>query len=114
MACQRDQRRRLLMEGLESRQLLNAASGTPTTTAPLDPDLFAPQDPRNVGTVVAFQYNEAEVTGQRSANDAFLTAEVLPLGTLPGQEDTIDVNGSMGLSLDARNNIITDIDVYAV
>ena len=101
------------MEDLESRRLLSANGGgvTPPT---VDPALFAPQNPRNVGTVVAFQYNEDESGTNRGLNDTFNRAEVLPLGTLPGQEDTIDVNGSMGLAFNGQNQIVTDVDTYAV
>lgn len=91
-----DQRnRRLTLESLESRQLLTAAlgSGGPSFTTGLGTlDNVAP---RNIGTVTAFQFNEAELATGRGINDSRATAEFLPLGTLPGQQNTIDVRGNL-------------------
>lgn len=108
----RQQRRQLLMEGLESRQLLAVMGGT--TPAPsVDPALFDFSVPRNIGTVPAFQINEAETASQSGLNDSVLSAQFIPLGTQPGNEDTIDVNGSMSLTIGSQGNISTDIDYYA-
>ncbi|TWT71928.1 Ig-like domain-containing protein [Crateriforma conspicua] len=102
--------RRLLMEGLEQRQLLAAeVVDIPT----VDPALFAPQTPMNVGTVPAFTVNEPEHLGGAS-NDSFASATLLPLGTLPGQEPVIDVQGSLPVSATVQGNTTTDIDFYAV
>ena len=105
------------MEGLEDRQLLNAASGVPDV--PNEP-LNTFDGPRNVGTVTAFSYNEQESSGEIGENDTIFTAELLPLGTGSGQEDTIDVRGAMPIdpfgNLPGNNppvNFISDLDVYA-
>ena len=114
-ASRSGRKRRLLMENLEGRRLLAAGTGTGTSAGTtVDASLFAAQDPRNVGTVTAFQFIENEAAGARGANDNEVTAEVLPLGTLASQEDTIDVIGTMGLTLNSQNQILTDLDYYAV
>ncbi|MCD0458945.1 Ig-like domain-containing protein [Roseiconus lacunae] len=106
------QKRRLLMENLEGRRLL--ASDTAFTPVPVDPALFAAQTPRNVGTVTAVQIGENEAAGARGVNDTINTATHLPLGTLPSQQDTIDVTGSIGIQLNAQNQILSDLDYYAM
>ncbi|MCC9601398.1 Ig-like domain-containing protein [Stieleria sp. JC731] len=106
------QKRRLLMENLEGRRLL--ASDTAFTPVPVDPALFAAQLPRNVGTVTAMQIGENETAGVRGGNDTIATAQVLPLGTLASQEDTIDVSGSLNISFNSQNQIISDVDYFAV
>lgn len=108
-----DRRRRLTMEGLEDRQMLNAAPGTPTLPT-IDPNIFTPRVPRNIGTVPAFQFTESEGLTERLGNDSLETAEFLPLGTGVGQEDTIDVNGSLPLTIDAIGRFESDIDIYEV
>ncbi|MCA9137092.1 MAG: cadherin-like domain-containing protein [Planctomycetales bacterium] len=109
----RQQRRRLLMEGLESRRLLASMGSAGSTNSPIDTDLFAPTIPRNIGTVPAFIVNESETSGQRGLNDSRFTAEFIPLGTGAGEEDTIDINGSMSLSISPQGNISTDVDTYS-
>ncbi|OYP33126.1 Ig-like domain-containing protein [Rhodopirellula sp. MGV] len=106
------QKRRLLMENLEGRRLL--ASDTDFTPVPVDPALFAAQMPRNIGTVPAVQIGEVEVAGARGGNDNIATAQHLNLGTLPGKDDTIDVSGTIGLSVNAQNQILTDVDYFSV
>ncbi len=104
--------RRLLMEGLEQRQLM-AAGVVPT----LPPNVNVPSfvGPRNIGTVGAFVTTETEAIGQIGINDSFLTAQVLPLGNLSNQESTIDLTGSAGFVVNPITGIIqTDIDVYAI
>ena len=101
----RTQRRRLLMEGLESRQLL--AFDLPD----LDPDFLQLSDPRNIGTVPSFIVNEVELTNS-GANDVLQNAQFLPLGTGANQEDTVDVNGSMGFTV-SGTNVSVDIDTYS-
>lgn len=93
------------MENLESRQLLAAAIGAGTFTAP-----------RNIGTVQAFQYVEQETASQRGLNDSFQSAEVLPLGTAPGRQNTIDVRGFLppASSTVFGGNQFADVDFYAV
>ncbi|QDV43291.1 Serine-aspartate repeat-containing protein D precursor [Stieleria neptunia] len=110
---QRRQRRRLLMEGLESRKLLAAVSSLGSSNAPVDTDLFLPSDPRNIGTVPAFVVNEAETANETGVNDSRFSAQFLPLGTGPGEEDTIDINGSMPVTISSQGNVNADIDTYA-
>ncbi|QEF99503.1 Dockerin type I repeat protein [Stieleria maiorica] len=111
---QRQQRRRLLMEGLESRQLLAAVPSAGSDNALVDTDLFLPTNPRNIGTVPAFIVNEAESASQTGLNDSRFTAQPIPLGTGAGQEDTIDINGSMPVSTSSQGNVFADIDTYAL
>lgn len=105
-------RRTLRMEGLEARQLLAAGLGT-NALPTVDPNIFAPEAPRNIGTVVAFQINEAETASEFGLNDSLVNAQLVPLGTGPGDEDTIDVNGSMRIRFGSQGSIGTDIDTYA-
>ncbi len=97
-------KRRLLMEDLEARRLL----------ATLDLPVY--DGPRNIGTVQAVQFLESETNIQNGLNDAFGTADVVPLGTGPGQDDTIDVIGN--LSFTASNTFpprfTADLDTFAV
>ncbi|KAA5543622.1 adhesin [Roseiconus nitratireducens] len=106
-ALGRRRRRRLLMEGLETRQLLAAETGF------VDPGLFPAVQPRNIGAVQSFKLNEGELGGQFGSNDSLLSADFLPLGTGAGQQDTIDVTGSMGFVSTPQGNIVTDVDTYA-
>ena len=93
------------MEGLEDRQLL--ASDLPDLPA----DFLQLSDPRNIGAVPAFVVNESELTP--GTNDFLGGAQFVPLGTGTGEEDTIDVNGQMGLTSNAAGVITTDIDSYS-
>ena len=106
-------RRRLLMEGLESRRLLAAVPSVGSTNATIDTDLFAPVDPRNIGTVQAFQVNDVEVGNQIGLNDSRFSAQFIPLGTGPGEEDTIDIQGTMAITASPQGNLRTDVDVYS-
>jgi large repetitive protein len=85
--------RRLTLESLESRQLLAAAIGSGGPSSVAGYGLLDNVAPRNVGAVTAFQFNERELATGRGLNDSISTAELLPLGTGPGQQNTIDVNG---------------------
>lgn len=107
------QGRRLLMEGLESRKLLAAGGGTGGGGTTVDPALFAPTQPRNIGTVPAFVVNEAETAAQTGVNDSRFTAQFIPLGTGAGEEDTIDINGSLPVSISGQGNVTADVDTYA-
>ena len=100
-----EQKRRLLMETMEDRRMLAVT---------IDPSIFEPQLPRNVGTVAAYQFNEQELANSPGGNDTFNTAEFVPLGTLPGQQNTIDLNGQMSSTRNAQGRFITDVDTYAV
>ena len=107
--AERLRRRRLMMEGLEDRQLLNAAGGTPPAAAVV-PTQF--DGPRNIGTVPSFTILENEAAGDSGFNDSLESADFIPLGTGLGEEDTIDITGSMGLTFNAGNQLQTDVDIY--
>ncbi len=103
-------RRRLLMEGLEQRQLLAAEVFIPE----VDPAIFAPRDPMNIGDVPAFIANEIETDANpATSNGSFNTAQLLPLGTLSGQQSVIDVQGSANVTSSPQGNFTTDVDFYA-
>ncbi len=87
-------RRRLLVETLETRQLLAGGLGGGFSQVPGE-GLLDPVDPRNIGTVQAFQFVENELPGGRGLNDSIQTAQFLPLGTGPGQQSTIDIIGTL-------------------
>lgn len=101
-------RRRLSVETLESRQLLTAAFGTGGFV-----DNVAP---RNIGAVQAFQVVEQEASTARGQNDSPQTAEFLPLGTGPGQQNTIDVRGHLPPREQTTfgGNQAEDVDFYRV
>ena len=107
----RDKRRRLLVEGLEQRQLLAAGIGTQP------PIINIPSftGPRNVGSVTAFQFSESEQAIETGLNDSFFSADLVPLGNLPGQQNTIDVTGTLLVSSQNTNppSFRTDLDTYA-
>ncbi len=105
------------MEGLEQRQLLNAAPVIPTG---LSEPVNTFDGSRNIGSVPAFNVSDSEAAGEIGENDSIFTADFLPLGTGAGQEDTIDLTGT--LPIDPFSNIPfpsapfefrVDLDVYA-
>lgn len=106
-------KRRMIVENLESRQLLASMGSVGSPAIPVDLDLFDPVAPRNIGTVAAYQFNEAETANQSGLNDSRTSAEFVPLGTGAGEEDTIDISGSAALSLSPQGNISTDVDYYS-
>ncbi|MDE0863153.1 MAG: Ig-like domain-containing protein [Rubripirellula sp.] len=83
-------RRRLNMEGLEERRLLAVMTGLPSSPAPDLPEYTLN---RNVGTVQAYTYNESESFLESGLNDSISNADVVPIGTGFGQQDTVDVYG---------------------
>jgi len=85
----------LTLENLETRQLLAAAIGSGGPAFVTGYGAIDNVAPRNIGSVTAFQFNEAELATGRGINDSPATAEFLPLGTLPGQQHTIDVRGNL-------------------
>ena len=101
-------RRRLLMEDLEDRRLLAGDTGVP---APPTNPLPTFDAPRNIGTVAAFTHLEEEAPNTLGQNDFFTNAEFIPLGTGPGQEDTIDVQGTLGFQV--GNLVSGDIDFFS-
>ncbi|PHQ33381.1 Ig-like domain-containing protein [Rhodopirellula bahusiensis] len=104
----RTQKRRLMMEGLESRQLLAAGGIVPST-----PALDEYEGPRNVGSVSSFPMFESEARGEFGENDFFQDAEFLPLGNAAGQRDTIDLSGTAGIFPRSSGGVTTDIDVFS-
>ena len=94
--------------------ITGGASGSNNGNGIVD-DVF----PRNIGDarVVAFAIQETEIATGRGLNDSIQTAQLLPLGTGPGQRNTIDVTGSLppaspGTGL--TGSLPDDIDYYAV
>ncbi len=81
-------------------------------------DLVDNVTPRNIGAagVTSFLFAESESFSQRRVNDTIQTAERLPLGTGSGQQDTIDVTGSLPLSSNGSlsGQLVEDIDYYRV
>ncbi|MCC9642223.1 Ig-like domain-containing protein [Rhodopirellula sp. JC740] len=102
------QKRRLMMEGLESRQLLAAGGVVPSV-----PALDEYEGPRNIGTVAAFPISESEGRGEFGENDFFQDAEFIPLGNGAGQRDTIDLSGSAGIFPRSTGGVTADIDVFS-
>jgi large repetitive protein len=100
-------RRNLLIEGLEKRQVMAGEIG-------ITDDVF----PRNIGAVGvdAFVYTEGEAITGRGVNDSIGTAELLPLGTLAGKQNTINVTGSLPLPQAGglTGTLPEDQDFYAV
>ena len=80
------------MEGLESRHLM-AAGISPDSGIGLIDDVM----PRNIGAVGvdAFRATELELATGRGLNDSTFTAQFLPLGTISGKQNTIDVTGAI-------------------
>lgn len=101
-------KRRLMLETLESRQLLAAGFSPGGVISGMRNATMA----RNVGTVPAFTVIENERVGIVGVNDTKATAQHLPLGTLPTQRDTIDLNGSISL-VDVFQRVPEDIDWYS-
>jgi len=112
-------RRRLLLEGLEARNLMAGGIGTGPGTSPIGGIGFEDTVfPRNVGAVGvdASLFIERETATGRGLNDTLTTAEFLPLGTGPGQQNTIDVRGFLAprTSGSLAGSLIEDVDFFAV
>ena len=86
--------RRLNMEGLEERRLLAVLTDLPTAPAP---ELTEYTTNRNVGAVQSFTFNESESFVESGANDSINNADVVPIGTGFGQQDTVDIFGTLPL-----------------
>ncbi len=108
----KSRKRRLFVENLETRRLL-AADALPL--GPFDVDFDSYSGPRDLGTVQAFNYTEQERLGTRGDNDSYLTAEHLPLGNGSGDQDTIDVRGTLSFGTVASGGIgfAADRDFYS-
>ena len=109
-ASDRGKSRRLSLEGLESRQLMAVLTEIPIQPAPTNLPVFT--TPRNFGTVSAFNVTEVESTDLDNLNNSRNTAQLLPFGTGAGQQDTIDLSGTLPVNSN-NNNGLADIDVYA-
>lgn len=111
-ANERSRKRRLSMEGLESRQLLAVLTEIPIQPAPTNLPQF--DAPRDIGTVVAANIIETEGLDASGLNNTRNTAQILPFGTGPGQEDTIDLSGTLPIIVSGTNTsgFSADIDVY--
>lgn len=105
-------KRRLFMEGLEKRELLAVMTELPSQPAT---NITEYDSARNIGAVQALNFNESETTVQTGLNDILSNADFVPLGTGPGQEDTIDVTGSVPsvTSNTANSGFSSDIDTFA-
>ena len=101
-------RRSLKLEGLEDRRLLAALP-------PLPIDLASFDGPRNVGSVASLALAESEPAGTIGLNDLFSVAEEIPLGNEPGQDNTIDLTGSLPVNQLPGNppRFQTDLDTFA-
>lgn len=100
------------MEGLEERRLLAVLTELPPMPAP---DL--PEYPihRNVGSVQAFSFIESESFVDMGLNDSISTADAVPLGTGFGQQDTVDVFGTLPVrSEQTQTGFAADLDTYAM
>ena len=97
----REKRRRLMVEGLEQRRLLAAGAGGNPTIPVVDVPTFT--GPRNIGSVAAFSFVESEGITDFNQNDTIFDADVVPLGNLPGQENTIDITGTLPVTTQNTN-----------
>jgi hypothetical protein len=105
-------RRRLNMEGLEERRLLAVLTDLPTAPAP---QLTEYTTNRNVGTVQSFTFYESESFVQSGLNDSIYTADAVPIGTGFGQQDTIDIFGTLPVQADQTLTGFTgDLDTFAM
>ncbi|TWU33713.1 Ig-like domain-containing protein [Novipirellula artificiosorum] len=105
----RKQKRRLMLEGLEQRQLL--AGDLPL----LSPNQIPTYDgPRNIGSVQSFPFAETETSNTFGANDSYSTANYVPLGNQSGQHDTIDLTGTLTFGQVTTGGAFrSDVDVFA-
>ena len=107
-----NKKRRLVMEGLESRQLLAVFTDLPTAPAPTNLQVYTQN--RNIGTVASFNYIESERITETGKNDTQFTADFIPLGTAPGKQATIDVTGSLPVGLSpSSSGFSADLDTYS-
>ncbi len=107
-----NKKRRLMMEGLESRQLLAVFTDLPTAAAPTNLPVYDIN--RNVGAVQAFSYVESERANESGLNDTQFNADFVPLGTGPGQQDTVDIFGALPVNLGSSiGGFRSDIDTFS-
>lgn len=106
-------KRRLIMEGLEKRELLAVLLEPPTQPPPTNLPEYDTN--RNIGTVQAFNVFESETFVEAGENDLISNADFINLGTGPGQQDTIDIIGSLPVRafIDNGSGFTSDIDTFA-
>ncbi|TWT53763.1 Dockerin type I repeat protein [Rubripirellula amarantea] len=110
---ERSHKRRLMMEDLESRQLMAVLTDVPDQPASSNLPVYS--TPRNVGSVIAFNYVEVENQATLGSNDFRSTAEFIPFGTGSGKQDTVDISGRSPVTNVSTNNsgFQTDFDTYS-
>ncbi len=107
-----NKKRRLMMEGLESRRLLAVFTDLPTAPAPTNLPVYDIN--RNVGAVQAFSFVESERANEAGFNDTQFDADFVPLGTGPGQQDTIDIFGALPVNTGtSQGGFRSDIDTFS-
>ena len=92
----------MMMESLEQRQLLAG------DVLPPIPVIDAFTGARNIGSVQSTPFTESELNGVQGGNDNIFSADLVPLGTGPGQSDTIDLTGSVDFQI--RTPAVTQAD----
>lgn len=109
----RAKKRRLTLEGLETRQLMAVLTSIPNAPAPTNLPVF--DAPRNVGTVPAAPFAETEGFTQTGGNDFRSNADFIPLGNGPGKQATIDVTGNLPIAANVGNpsGFSSDIDTFS-
>ncbi len=110
---ERARKRRLTMEGLESRQLMAVMTDIPVQPAPTN--LPAYSVPRNIGTVAAASFFESEGTNVVGLNNQRSNADFIPLGNIAGKENTIDVVGSLPITTTSGtvSGFSSDLDTFS-
>ncbi|QDT07631.1 Serine-aspartate repeat-containing protein D precursor [Rubripirellula lacrimiformis] len=110
---ERAKKRRLTLEGLESRRLMAVLTEPPIQPAPTDLPVYT--SPRNIGTVPAASFFESEGFSDTGQNDFRSNADFIPLGNGPGQESTIDVTGTLPItnSTSATSGFSSDLDTFS-
>lgn len=107
-----NKKRRLMMEGLESRQLLAVLTDLPTSPVPSNFTEYTQN--RNIGTVQTFTYIESERLTEAGKNDTQFTADFVPLGTAPGKQSTVDIFGSLPVGLGTtQSGFTSDLDTFS-
>ena len=105
-------RRRLNMEGLEDRRLLAVMVDPPSLPVP---ELTEYTMNRNVGAVQSFSFNESENVLETGLNDWIYNADIVPIGTAFGQQDTVDVYGFLPVrAAQTQTGLTADIDTFGM
>lgn len=104
-------RRRLNVEGLEERRLLAVLTDLPTAPAL---ELTEYTTNRNVGAVQSFTFNESESFVESGANDVINDADLVPIGTGFGQQDTVDIFGTLPVDPSSFGGFAADLDTFGM